>query len=466
MRELIKSSLVKCIIGVILMCSRDVLCVFEWRYGSKEMRGLFTRKKFIEYMIKVEKALLEALVDVGIAPSDALEGLETIDPAKVYELEQSIGHEVASLVFLLSEKLGETGKRYIHYGATSNDIIDTAYTLIIKDALKIIKAKLRKIIGKLMEMSNKYRKTIMVGRTHGQHALPITLGFKFANYVYELTRSYERICDLEHRLLLAKMGGAVGTMAAWSKMGRRIRELVAKKLGLGYHLISTQVAPRDGLAELASTLAILASQLDRFAVEVRELARPEIGEMWEKREEKIGSSAMPHKINPVTAERISGISRVIRSMVPGFFDNIVLWHERDLSNSSFERIQIPHIILATDQVLDDTIHLLNNLAIDSNRMKANLNLLKGHNLAEALLNALINKGLSRKEAYSIVMELSRKGLAEGKSLIDTAINDPRITKLLSRKELEDILKPENYLGEIDELIDDVLDYAAKVIGKC
>ena len=355
------------------------VCVFEWRYGSEEMRKLFRVESIVKRYIDVELAIMKGLEEAGLAPKGCSEKIRecvySISPSEIYSREAILGHDIAALTYIAGERCGECGK-YFHLGATSYDIVDTAWALIIRDALAIVKKRLWRVIEKLIELSIKYRDTLMAGRTHGQHALPITLGFKFANYVYEFSRSLERLCELEKRVVRSKISGAVGTMAAWGSKGIVVESVASKELGLEPHAISTQVAPRDGFAELVSALAILASQLDRFALEVRELSRTEIGEVYESLK-RVGSSTMPQKRNPVTAERISGLAKVVRAYVVTALENIPLMHERDLTNSSSERFLIPHVFLAIDQMLLDMEKLLNILHIDEEAMRRNLEKTRG-----------------------------------------------------------------------------------------
>ncbi|MEM2025957.1 MAG: lyase family protein, partial [Desulfurococcaceae archaeon] len=273
------------------------VCVFDWRYGSQEARRLFTVANIVRTYVNVEVALLKGLVLAGLAPARCYEEIkeceEKLKPVEIYEMELLTGHDIASLAFILGERCGECGK-FIHLGATSYDIVDTAWALILREALLIIKDKLKRVINTLIDLAEKYVDDYVIGRTHGQHALPITFGFKFANYAYELSRSYERLIELENRLVKLKMSGSVGTMASWGEKGILIEEMVGKELCLEPHPITTQVAPRDSFAELAVDLAILGSQLDRLALEARELSRTEIGEIYEA-VQRIGSSAMPHK---------------------------------------------------------------------------------------------------------------------------------------------------------------------------
>jgi adenylosuccinate lyase len=435
------------------------VCVFEWRYGTEDMKRLFNVENVVSKYVEVELALYKGLVEAGIAPIDCLgkilECVKALNPRDVYELEKALGHDVASLVFRLEELCGECG-RYIHYGATSYDIVDTAWALILREALCLVEKKLVALISGLEELAKRYAETPVVGRTHGQHATPITFGFKFANYAYKLARALERLEDVKKRLIRAKISGSTGVMAVWGEKGLIIEEVVCRELKLEPHLISTQVAPRDGFAELASALGILASQLDRFALEVRELSRTEIGELYES-VERVGSSAMPHKRNPVIAERISGLAKVARSFVLVALENIPLMHERDLTNSSSERVWIPHLLLTIDQMLEDAYRLLSTLRVDEEAAKRNIDLTRGAVFSELILSKLVEKGWPRREAYRVVRELVDK-TGRGESIVDAALRDPRLSKVLTREELEEITSPQYATRMARVLIDRALSY--------
>lgn len=451
----------------VLSMSIDSTCVFEWRYGSNEMRSLFKAETVVKRYIEVEKALIVGLVKAGLAPVECINIVEQcskdVKASDVYVKEKELGHDIASLAHILGEKCGECG-RYIHLGATSYDIVDTAWALIIRDALSIVMDRLKRVIDALIELAVKHRDTLMVGRTHGQHALPITFGFKIANYVYELVRSYERLCEARKRIVRGKMSGAVGTMAAWGKKGLEIEGASLQQLGLEPHVITTQVAPRDSFAELIADLAILASQLDRFALEVRELSRPEIGEVYESIR-RVGSSTMPHKRNPVIAERISGLAKVLRALVITALENIPLMHERDLTNSSSERVLIPHAFLLIDQMLIDMDRLLKALYVDSEKMLNNLELTRGAIMAEAVMIKLVEKGVPRHIAHKKLQELVTS-MERDETLLDRLMKDHEIPKYLSINELKDILNYRNYLGCYSELIDRAISYAKHVINSC
>jgi adenylosuccinate lyase len=442
------------------------ICVFEWRYGSEEMRRLFLAESIVKRYIDVEVAVMRGLEEAGIAPRGCAEAMrrcvEGVRPEEVYEREAVTGHDIASLAYIIGERCGECG-RFAHLGATSYDIVDTAWALIIRDALRIVKERLWRVVEMLIEYAERYRDVVMVGRTHGQHAVPITLGFKFANYIYELSRSLERLCEAEKRIVRSKVSGAVGTMAAWGGRGLVVESVASKMLGLEPHTISTQVAPRDSFAELVTDLAILASQLDRFALEVRELSRTEIGEIYEAGK-RIGSSTMPQKRNPVTAERISGLAKVVRAFTITALENIPLMHERDLTNSSSERILIPHTLLAIDQMLLDMEKLLKTLYIDEEAIERNLKLSKGTIMAEAVMIKLVEKGMPRHEAHKLLSELA---LTVGnEDFYAVLIRNEIVGKYLTPEEIAKILDPRSYLGNYKELIDRAVSYAKNVRALC
>ncbi|TRM96270.1 adenylosuccinate lyase [Sulfolobus sp. B1] len=445
----------------------DIVCPLDWRYGSKEMRSLFSKEGVLRKRVLVEIALLKALNKIGLAKEDDIKKVEevsyTIKPEEVDDLENKIGHDVMAMVTLLAERSSDAG-RFVHFGATSYDIVDTAYALIFRDAIEILQKKLIKIIEILIELSKKYKDTVMVGRTHGQHAVPITLGFKFGNYVYEFSRSLERLIEVRKRVIKGKMSGAVGTMAAWGEKGLEVEKYVMEYLKLSPHEISTQIAPRDGFAELISVLAILASQSDRFALDVRELMRPEINELAEGVEGRLGSSTMPQKENPVTSEKISGLAKVARSFVMAELENIPLWHERDLTNSSSERIIISHQFLIVDEILDSMLSLLNSLKINIENIRRNLGITNGQIMAESLMINLTLKGMNRHEAHRYVSKLTEKVKQTGKSLLEVCLEDQIISSYFSNDELKNILDVYKYLGSYDKLIDRAINYAKGVIS--
>lgn len=444
----------------------SAVCPLEWRYGSEEMRDLFRVEHVVGRYVDVEVAIMVGLEEAGLAPRGCAEVLrkcsDELEASEVYRREASLGHDIASLTYILGERCGECG-RYVHLGATSYDVVDTAWALVIRDALGVVKRKLREVVGALSKLAMEHRDTLMVGRTHGQHALPITAGFKFANYVYELSRSYERLCDLEKRVVRSKISGAVGTMAGWLGMGPVVEGAASRYLGLEPHAITTQVAPRDGFAELVSALAILASQLDRLALEVRELSRTEIGEMYES-EPRVGSSAMPHKRNPVTAERISGLAKIARSLCVAALENVPLMHERDLTNSSAERVLLPHAFLVVDQMLEDTIKLLRVLGIDKEAMLSNLAITRGAIMTEAVTVRLVQKGVPRHEAHRLLVKLTRS-MRPGETLEQAMMRHEVLSRYLTADEVRELLDPAKYLGSHSELIERALRYSGDALKR-
>ncbi|AEM38736.1 adenylosuccinate lyase [Pyrolobus fumarii 1A] len=452
------------------------MCVFEWRYGSKEMRDLLSLESWMRHLLRVEVAVVEAMEELGLAPggiaAKVRDAAESITVKEWLEAEKKRGHDIAALAELLGEKAGGEAARYVHLGLTSYDVVDTAWAIIIREAVRIVKARVKHIIKILSKLAKEYVDVPVVGRTHGQHASPVTLGFKLANYVYELARRYEALCDVEKRVVKAKIGGSVGTLAFWTLLwgvekALALRKKVAEKLGLEPHVITTQVAPREALAELACQLASLAGVLERFALEVRELSRPEIGEWVEAPLGRVGSSAMPHKANPVVSERICGLSRITRGLVVPALENIALWHERDLTNSSAERVWIPHMLLTIDQMLVDTIELLEKrLRFNLDAMKRNLELTRGHALSEAVVALLVSKGMARHEAHRLVMSVSREAYERGEPLVEALLRNPVVARLVTRDELEKVLRPEGFVGAYRALVEEALSYAEKTISKC
>src|SRR3972149_5060118 len=307
-----------------------------------------------------------------------MSSLRYVKLARVKAIEKEIKHDVAALVRALSDVCGTSGA-YVHLGATSYDIVDTANALQWKDAVEIIEKKLACLRRLLQEKTGKYKGTVMMGRTHGQHALPITLGFKFAVWTCEISRHIQRLHECKDRVLVGKMSGAVGTQAGLGEHAARIQELVMKRLGIRAAEISTQIVQRDRYAELICLLALIASSLENFATEIRELQRPEIGEVFEsfEAEKQVGSSTMPHKRNPETCERICGLARIVRSLALPALENIVTWHERDLTQSSAERFIFPEACILTDYLLDLMIIVVDSLRVDEKRMLRNINLTQG-----------------------------------------------------------------------------------------
>lgn len=440
-----------------ILLSREIdlpiLPIDTGRYGTSEMLSVFEENARIQRLLDVEAALALAHAEVGNIPRKDAEIIASMASTKhvkverVKAIEKEIKHDIASLVRALSEVCGSSGA-YVHLGATSYDIVDTANALQVKDAIEIIEKKLSALKRVLQKQAGQHKDTLMIGRTHGQHALPITLGFKFAVWGYEVSRHLERLNGCRTRVLVGKMSGAVGTQASLAKHAKRIQDLVMRKLGIRAAEISTQIVQRDRYAEFACILALIASSLDKFATEIRELQRPEIGEIFESFEKKkqVGSSTMPHKRNPETCERICGLARIIRSLCIPALENVVTWHERDLTQSSAERFIFPELCILTDYLLFLMSNIVANLRVDKKRMLQNIDLTQGRAMSEAVMMALARKGVNRQEAHELLRQLTIKSEVEKRHFREILLENKLVVEKLNVKEIDDALNPKNYLG--------------------
>ncbi|MDD3791832.1 MAG: adenylosuccinate lyase [Candidatus Bathyarchaeota archaeon] len=430
-----------------------ILPIDTGRYGTVEMLRIFEEKKRIQYLLDVEAALALAHAEVGNIPKrdaeiiEKMASTEYVKIERIKAIEKDIKHDIASLVRALSEVCGLSGA-YVHLGATSYDIVDTANALQIRDALTVIEERLAGFKVILQEKAGQYKETVMTGRTHGQHALPITLGFKFSVWGYEVNRHLKRIAECKKRVLVGKISGAVGSQAGLGENAPEIQELVMKRLNLETAEISTQIVQRDRYAELVCIYAMVASSLENFATEIRELQRPEIAEVFESFEatKQVGSSTMPHKQNPEICERVCGLARIVRSLVLPALEDMVTWHERDLTQSSAERFVLPESSILLDYILKLMCDVVSNLRVDSKRMLANLSLTQGRAMSESVMMALTKKGVNRQEAHEILRQLTIKSTVENKTFKQSLIEDSFVSSRLGAKEIEDALNPKNYLG--------------------
>jgi len=430
-----------------------ILPIDTGRYGTPEMRRIFEEENRVQKMLDVEAALAWAHAEVGNIPRKDAErivaaaSLRHVKLERIKEIEREIKHDVMALVRALAEACGPSGA-YVHLGATSYDIVDTATALQLKEALELIERRLNDFEKVLMEKALRYKETLMMGRTHGQHALPITLGFKFAVWMREISRHIERLRQCRERVVVGKMSGAVGTQAGFGENAMRIQELVMERLGIKAADISTQIVQRDRHAELICLLALIASSLENFATEIRELQRPEIGELAEpfEAEKQVGSSTMPHKRNPETCERICGLARIVRSLVTPALENVVTWHERDLTQSSAERFIIPEACILVDYMLFLMTNIVANLYVNEERMRQNIELTQGRAMSEAVMIALTKKGVSRQEAHELLRKLTIKSEMEKRPFKEVLLEDKFVGKKLSEKEIGEALNPRNYLG--------------------
>jgi len=440
-----------------------ILPIDTGRYGTTEMNKIFDEETRVQKMLDVEAALAWAHAEVGDVPRKDAEKiasiclLEHVKLRRIKEIEREIKHDVASLVRALAEACGPSGA-YVHLGATSYDIVDTATALQLKDALEIIDARLSDLEKILMEKASKYKNTVMVGRTHGQHALPITLGFKFAVWTCEISRHIQRLRQCRRRVAVGKMSGAVGTQAGLGINAKKIQSLVMQRLGIEPVDISTQIVQRDRHAEMVCVLAGIASTLENFATEIRELQRPEIGEVFEYFEpaKQVGSSTMPHKRNPEICERVCGLARIVRSLVVPALEGVTTWHERDLTQSSAERFIFPETFILTDYMLFLLNNVIDNLRVDEQKMLKNIELTQGRMMSEAVMMALTTKGMNRQEAYELLRKLTLKSELEKRHFREILLEDKIVSRKLNKKEVDKALNPVNYLGTAKSQVDSVV----------
>jgi adenylosuccinate lyase len=430
-----------------------ILPIDTGRYGTPEMRRIFEEENKLQRMLDVEAALAWAHSEVGDIPrKDAEKIMEMastkhVKLSRVKEIEKEIKHDVMALVQALAEVCGPSGA-YVHLGATSSDILDTATALQLKDALNLIEKRLSDLELVLIKGAEQYKKTMMMGRTHGQHALPTTLGFKFAVWMREMARHLQRLRECRERLIVGKMSGAVGTQAGFGPNALKIQDLTMKRLDIKPAEISTQIVQRDRYAEFICLLAMIASTLDNMATEIRELQRPEIGEVSEpfERERQVGSSTMPHKRNPMVCERICGLAKIMRGLVAPALENIPTWHERDLTQSSAERFIIPEACILTDYMLVLMTNVLTGLQVDEQKMLKNMELTQGRAMSEAVMLALARKGMGRQKAHELVRGLAMKSDVEKRLFKEILIENDVVQKMLSKREIDEALDPRNYLG--------------------
>lgn len=413
-------------------------------------------------MLDVEAALAKALANVGMIPNaDASKiarktSTRYVKVARVLQLEREVTHETMALVLALAEACGGAGK-YVHFGATSNDILDTAAALQIRDGLTIVERDLRKLLRITLRQAAKYKKTIMVGRTHGQHAVPTTLGLKFVIWACELGRHLERLEQIRPRVIVGKMSGAVGTGAAWRSKGPKVQELVMQELKIPAATASNQILQRDRFAELISFFGLLGGTLDKIAREIRNLQRTEIGELAEPFvARQIGSSTMPHKRNPIRCEKICGLARVLRANVQAGLENIVIEHERDLTNSSCERVLLPECFLFIDEMLKTSLYVLDNLLAFPKQMKHNLELTRGLNMAEAVMVELTRRGMNRQEAHALLRKCSSTSVRNNIPLAAVLRQERRVTRYIPEREIEKLIDPRKYLGSAAATVERVI----------
>jgi adenylosuccinate lyase len=438
----------------------------DYRYGTPEMKRIWSEDSKIKRMVRVEMALLRALAKKGyLSEEEAREAKKkafSVTPERVRQIEAEIKHDIMALVKAITEA---TNCKWIHFGATSNDIIDTATALQLRDSVKILEVKLRKLASLLADKALEYKEVVCLGRTHGQAALPVTYGFRFAIWASEIARHYIRLQQLKERLLVGQMSGAVGTQAAFGKDGFEIEEEVMRLLNLKPAIISSQIIPRDIYCEYIEFLANVATTLEKIALNFRLLQRAEVGEVMEKFEAKqVGSSTMPHKRNPIDCENICGIARVVRGFVEPQHQSAILWEERDLTNSSAERITLVEATVLTDHILTKMIKVVSGMALNIENIRRNLEIQRGLNLSEAVMIEMTKKGVGRQEAHEILRQAAMRAYEGNTTLLEELLKDEKVMKYFSEEELREILKPENYLGTAIERVEKVAKWVREVVG--
>ena len=424
------------------------------RYSRPEMARIWSDEGKLERWLEVELAALDGWAEAGVVPGDAAESIRATavapSPERVAEIEQRTHHDTAAFVDAVSAELGQEG-RWFHYGLTSSDVVDTALALQIAAAGNLILAGLDAAFEAVSARAEEHRLTITIGRTHGVHAEPTTFGLKLAVWAFELDRARVRVASALEGVRVGKLSGAVGNYAA---IDPEVERVACERLGLEPEPAATQVVQRDRHAGLLSSLALAAASLERFALEIRHLARTEVAEVQEPfGKGQKGSSAMPHKRNPVVAERICGLARVVRAASVVGLENVALWHERDISHSSAERVTIPDAFLALDYMLDRFTWLVEGLVVRTEQMRRNLELSRGLYFSQRVLLALVETGLSRDDAYRLVQGHAMRAWEEELDFPELVRADPEVTKRLDGATLDSIFDLGHYTRHVDTVFD-------------
>ena len=425
------------------------------RYSREKMTRIWSQENKYQKWLDVEISACEAMARLRKIPQKALKNIKekvSIDVGRIDEIEKTTKHDVIAFLTSLTEKVGEDG-RFIHMGMTSSDVLDTAFDVQLKEAAEILLEDIDKLLAVLKRRAFEHKNTLMIGRSHGIHAEPITFGMKMALWYQEMQRNRARLVQAKKSISVGKISGAVGT---FSFIDPFVEEYVCGKLGLKPAPVSSQIVQRDRHAEFFTTLAIIASSLDKFAQEIRLLQRTEVREAEEYFSPgQKGSSAMPHKRNPVLSENISGLARLVRSYALAALEDVALWHERDISHSSAERVIGPDATIALDFMLGRFTGLMDKLVVYPERMLANLNMTHGVIFSQMVLLALIDKGTTREDAYAIVQRNAMKSWQEGLEFRDLLEKDPIVTGYIKKKELGAIFNVKNFLKNLDFIFDRV-----------
>lgn len=421
------------------------------RYSTKRMKKLWSNENKFNTYLKVELSTLDAFVKLGKIPKKDVEIIKKnakVDLKRIYEIEEETKHDVIAFTRSISEKLKEE-KKWVHYGLTSTDVVDTSYGLLIKESNEYIEESLNKFIKVLKEKALKYKKTPIMGRTHGIHAEITSFGLKWALYYDEMVRNINRFNNARKEIEIGKISGAVGNFA---NTPPEVQDLVCKSLNIESSNISTQTLQRDRHANYIFVLSLITTTLEKIAIEIRNLQKTEVGELQEgfSKNQK-GSSAMPHKKNPIASENITGIARVMRGYVIPAMENVSLWHERDISHSSVERIIFPDALNLVDYALTRFTNVIDNLIVNEEKMKKNIWITNGIVFSQQVLNKLIKKGLSREDSYDKVQKLSFHSWKNNLNFKEILEKDDFINKYLSKNEINECFDINYYLKNVDKI---------------
>jgi len=449
-----------------------ILPIDSGRYGSNEIRKIFEEENRLRYQLDFEAQVALSQGKLSMIPLKASREIARIARSnkitikKIKELESISEHDTASLVQAISEYCSPSTRPWIHYGLTSNDVVDTSTSMQLKEAFEIIEPKIFKLISLLINRVREYDSLPSVGRTHGQHASIISFGLKFAIWANELSYHIERIEECKKRFLLCKTLGVVGTGSLMGSKALDVQDKVAEALGLYSIEAATQVIPRERLAEVQFIISLIGCSLDKMATEIRNLQRTEIGEVEEPfKKGQLGSSAVPVKRNPIKSERISSLARILRSFSNIAQENISLWHERDLSNSANERFTIPMGVILLDEMINNMIRVIEGLTVSSQRILDNINKTKGRIFAEFILEALVKKGIPRMKAYDSIQRVAFETLADDRNFKDAITKDPSIGEYLNKNELRIIFDANSHLAASTRIIKNVIKRTEQISKK-
>ncbi|MFQ6031701.1 MAG: adenylosuccinate lyase [Candidatus Zixiibacteriota bacterium] len=426
------------------------------RYTTSRMKSLWSDQNRFQKWLDIELLACEAQANLGIIPKSALPKIKKrakFNVRRIAQIEERTKHDVVAFLTNLAENIG-TEAKYVHYGMTSSDILDTSLSLLMKEAGEVILQDLDNLSSSLKKKAFEFKHTPMIGRTHGVHAEPITLGLKFALWFAEVRRNIERLKRAIETISVGKISGAVGT---FSNLDPKVEEYVCKKLKLKPAPISSQIIQRDRHAEFMTTLAIIASCIEKFATEIRSLQRTEILELEEGfAKGQKGSSAMPHKRNPITCERLCGLARLVRTNAQAALENITLWHERDISHSSVERVIIPDSTILVDYMVTKFKEIVENLIVYPEKMKSNLEKTKGMFFSGRVLLRLSERASSKEEAYQIVQDNAMRAWSKNENFKDLIKKDKRVKKYLSEAEIDECFSLDYYLRNVDYIFKRIL----------